>query len=1116
MRRIFGGTSLTGSSTSTSLASDALPSPTSATHSHSQPHSNDHSTLHERPLSPTGSAGGTNEHEQAGRKGWFGSLGTGLSRTMSTTSNGTTATGSAGGAPSVKAPVERSKLAGLGDDEEFSPERLPFGQARSALSPSLGGSGGPGSPQQHGRRSSVSSAFGGGAARPFSPEGVLAQAEQGGKAVQKDAMLIELLSGQAAMEAREYEVLDWEEVQSVKKEHSHLSSRLTSLTRSLALETRLRDSAAKLVRLSSPSPSSSLSPSTSPSPTPSSRPRGPTKEQASAQLVTAQAKVDSLTAEHSKLATREAELRTKLLRHNAGVLALSLRKKEEDELRLSSLSSSHPPSVASPTAASFSLSSSSHHQREPSPSSHTALDTSATPRPSGAAFNSPFHFFAGNKEAVPFAPRASSSSRGGNGGSPYASPNLGGSQSGFSVNGGNGSQALLQAQHDLSDAQARISELEASLSTAQHEAEEEKARLEGLVKEAEAREKEAQKKVRESGMREVEVEEGRSEAERGREEAEERCRGLEGEREGWERQRRVWEGRVEEAERRVREMEEVVERERTEREEEREREEEKSVPPLSFAAKTGSSPSPGSPSPSSPTSSYRGNDNDRAAMPAVDEETLTRLRHLEDERSALVQSIGDVLRRHRTRPTLGSVLRELPGLDDSPGSPLLRSNPSSPVPEGGAGDEGLGGRLAKTLDAHFQAAARRVEQLQGEVGEKEAAISQLESDLSEAQASLSSSSSQPSLSAEDAQRLASADEELSTLHERLSTLESDLASLTVERDSLEVELEAVRADAEERDGRARGAEEDARRVEEAVGALRVERDVMEERERERGKLEEAWAALVSSAAGGAAEGRVKASPSLGAGTRTKMGNFLADVASKAKDAVASASSTASSSAAGLGALSSSGASTSGTSIASSSPSTSPAATFAALPNAGPAFSVEALVERVKGLVEEQRGLREQLGEAERARGEKEEEGRGRREEVEGLERKVKDLEERIEISANQEVQMLERLNDLTESLESTRSAKRQLELRISSLESDLAAAQSSSSSGASSSSQAAGGADEAELQELRDTIQDLEEELADAQKREQKTRASLLEELSTAQSEVSSLKTQLRRAQRKA
>lgn len=40
---------------------------------------------------------------------------------------------------------------------------------------------------------------------------------EGQATVPKDAIMIELLSGQAAIEAKEYDVLDWEQVQEIKK-----------------------------------------------------------------------------------------------------------------------------------------------------------------------------------------------------------------------------------------------------------------------------------------------------------------------------------------------------------------------------------------------------------------------------------------------------------------------------------------------------------------------------------------------------------------------------------------------------------------------------------------------------------------------------------------------------------------------------------------------------------------------------------------------------------------------------------------------------------------------------------------------------------------------------------
>ena len=49
--------------------------------------------------------------------------------------------------------------------------------------------------------------------------------EIGGRTVgeEKDAVMVELLSGQAVVEAREYEIMDWEEMQSTKKVRSRMA-----------------------------------------------------------------------------------------------------------------------------------------------------------------------------------------------------------------------------------------------------------------------------------------------------------------------------------------------------------------------------------------------------------------------------------------------------------------------------------------------------------------------------------------------------------------------------------------------------------------------------------------------------------------------------------------------------------------------------------------------------------------------------------------------------------------------------------------------------------------------------------------------------------------------------
>lgn len=99
-------------------------------------------------------------------------------------------------------------------------------------------------------------------------------------------------------------------------------TRLTGLRRSVAVEARLRDSAAKLVRFSAPEEAQAPVSATAPP-----RPRV-TRQQAEAQLTVAQQKLNA--AEHAltQVSAREAELHAKLLAHTAGVLSLALRNRD--------------------------------------------------------------------------------------------------------------------------------------------------------------------------------------------------------------------------------------------------------------------------------------------------------------------------------------------------------------------------------------------------------------------------------------------------------------------------------------------------------------------------------------------------------------------------------------------------------------------------------------------------------------------------------------------------------------------------------------------------------------------------------------------------------------------
>lgn len=72
-----------------------------------------------------------------------------------------------------------------------------------------------------------------------------------------------LLTETAIGDSANYEVLSFDEVEQLKKEHSLLSTRIESTKRKLAMETKIRDAAQSLGRLYSP-PSPGTAASTAP------------------------------------------------------------------------------------------------------------------------------------------------------------------------------------------------------------------------------------------------------------------------------------------------------------------------------------------------------------------------------------------------------------------------------------------------------------------------------------------------------------------------------------------------------------------------------------------------------------------------------------------------------------------------------------------------------------------------------------------------------------------------------------------------------------------------------------------------------------------------------------
>ncbi|KAK4698662.1 hypothetical protein P7C70_g7611, partial [Phenoliferia sp. Uapishka_3] len=1058
MRRIFGGANIPTSSTSSSLASDSLPSPTYGTPS-------------SRPISPpslhrTISNASVQQHpsDPARSKGWFD--------TVTETLGGVTSTGIGGivtrkrSSTSTTAQTLASTTGGRGgraslDDERAGEDygKLPFSGAR------LNGHGnGNGNGSEAGSR-------GGNANERMDDK----------EREEKEGFMVELLSGQAAVEAKEYDIMDWDEMQDIKKvrpfhtrssmtrlyltslsikqEHAILANRIATLTRSVALETKLRDSAVKLVRLSAPS-SSSFNPNSSTmssSSTSSRRPRA-TREQAEAQLATANAKLESLSSELYKVGWAESAIRTKLLKHTAGVLALSIRRREEEEQGLS------PTTIP---LHSRSVSAAQSLQSSRSTNGNGLTITPSTSRPLSPASSDTFSgasFFANNPSAfIPSTPQ-----RGWTSPPPSATSATFPSSTSFP----DSSALVTELEGKIADLKKALKEAkdggEEALTKLEEEAQveifkarkgEDEAReeVEALRTETgqERREKEDLRREKEELRREIEVAreavrevkdgqagmrkelaDAQREADDARKEVEllnsgatdSQRKGVEAREEATELAKEVSQARLEAEEamnreevarERIGELEETVRR--LERAQEEAREEEMG----------------------------RDGERDSAARGEVEE--------LKEERQKLVQAIGDVLRRHRMRSILGPALRDLPSFDDT--------TPHVDLPS----------YLSTTLDTHFDRLSTHVSSLSSDLtstaAEHSSNLTSLQTELRQA------IEHREKWRGESSTHLRSL-ESLQVTHDSLKSFSDSQAARLDSLSSLEQSLQQAQTE----DARLRSEISALQSKLVAADALQVEINAQNTKILK--PLQDLWKSmppLDTRTTVSNSEDLAVLKTAFELPAKRPIGNFLADVT-----------------------------------------------------GAGGKFTVESLTERVRVLLSEDARLVGVLvrveGEVRDDRGRVEKSRKGEeeaREAARGWEKQVKELEERMEVSSNQEVTMLERLNDLTENLESVRSEKRKAELSLTTLQSTVSSLESTlasqlteitrltSTSSSSSGSSAKLSEVEAELNDAKDQLADLEAELEDAKKREQKGRTALLDQLSEVEQEVSSLKTQLRQEQRK-
>ncbi|KAF5322596.1 hypothetical protein D9619_000538 [Psilocybe cf. subviscida] len=125
----------------------------------------------------------------------------------------------------------------------------------------------------------------------------------------RDELLISLMTSEAVIDSREFEILSAEEVEELKKEHTVLTSRLGAMTKKLALETKIRDAALSLSKVNAAHKQVS--------------------KQTSEQVDAANMRVEKAQKEVWKISDRVNEVHRRLMEHRAGVLSFSVRNMEK-------------------------------------------------------------------------------------------------------------------------------------------------------------------------------------------------------------------------------------------------------------------------------------------------------------------------------------------------------------------------------------------------------------------------------------------------------------------------------------------------------------------------------------------------------------------------------------------------------------------------------------------------------------------------------------------------------------------------------------------------------------------------------------------------------------------
>ncbi|KII95270.1 hypothetical protein PLICRDRAFT_48232 [Plicaturopsis crispa FD-325 SS-3] len=183
----------------------------------------------------------------------------------------------------------------------------------------------------------------------------------------KDELLMSLLSSEAVVDSREFEILSSEEVDDLKKEQQVLASRLGAMSKKLSLETKIRDAALSLAKVNAAHKKVS--------------------KQSEEQLEAASRRVEAAQKEFWRVSERSNEVQRKLLEHRAAVLGFTVRSMEKK------LSPSTNGTNTDTDGSGYSTPNRSM-QMSPTPSSVTSVSVSSKSRFDGA------HLFAGHADAL--------------------------------------------------------------------------------------------------------------------------------------------------------------------------------------------------------------------------------------------------------------------------------------------------------------------------------------------------------------------------------------------------------------------------------------------------------------------------------------------------------------------------------------------------------------------------------------------------------------------------------------------------------------------------------------------------------------------------------------------